>query len=108
MNHFFLSQKHNWRRLDNYSSRSMFSVLLLLLLLTAFTPTTHAQQQQDPRTLNGGSVLAMAGKGCVALAVDKRFGSGPQVCFGYMMAEGCCFGLEYYFVISYYLLSILG
>jgi hypothetical protein len=36
-------------------------------------------QQQDPTTLNGGSVLAMAGDGCVALAVDKRFGSGPQV-----------------------------
>lgn len=36
-------------------------------------------QQQDPTTMNGGSVLAMAGDGCVALAVDKRFGSGPQV-----------------------------
>ena len=28
--------------------------------------------------MNGGSVLAMAGRDCVALAVDKRFGSGPQ------------------------------
>jgi 20S proteasome subunit beta 3 len=39
--------------------------------------------QQDPLTMNGGSVLAMAGKNCVALAVDKRFGSGNslvQVC----------------------------
>jgi 20S proteasome subunit beta 3 len=35
--------------------------------------------QQDPTTLNGGSVLAMAGKDCVAVAVDKRFGSGPQM-----------------------------
>ena len=26
-----------------------------------------------------GSLLAMAGKDCVAVAVDKRFGSGPQV-----------------------------
>jgi 20S proteasome subunit beta 3 len=26
--------------------------------------------------MNGGSMLAMAGKDCVALAVDKRFGSG--------------------------------
>ena len=26
-----------------------------------------------------GSLLAMAGKECVAVAVDKRFGSGPQV-----------------------------
>eukprot|EP00545_Synedropsis_sp_CCMP1620_P008357 CAMPEP_0119010968 /NCGR_PEP_ID=MMETSP1176-20130426/5365_1 /TAXON_ID=265551 /ORGANISM="Synedropsis recta cf, Strain CCMP1620" /LENGTH=221 /DNA_ID=CAMNT_0006963719 /DNA_START=232 /DNA_END=897 /DNA_ORIENTATION=+ len=29
--------------------------------------------------MNGGSCLAMAGDGCVALAVDKRFGSGPQM-----------------------------
>eukprot|EP00536_Pseudo-nitzschia_multiseries_P013943 jgi/Psemu1/68921/estExt_Genemark1.C_6340004 len=29
--------------------------------------------------MNGGSLLAMAGKNCVALAVDKRFGSGPQL-----------------------------
>ncbi|VEU38496.1 unnamed protein product [Pseudo-nitzschia multistriata] len=29
--------------------------------------------------MNGGSLLAMAGDGCVALAVDKRFGSGPQM-----------------------------
>jgi hypothetical protein len=34
---------------------------------------------QDPTTMNGGSILAMAGKECVAVAVDKRFGSGPQV-----------------------------
>jgi len=31
-------------------------------------------QQSDPMTMNGGSVLAMAGRECVALAVDKRFG----------------------------------
>lgn len=37
----------------------------------------HAQQ--DPSTLNGGSLLAMAGTDCVALAVDKRFGSGPAL-----------------------------
>ena len=73
-----LLQKHNLHD----SALWMLRVLLLLLLTS--TPT-HAQQQQDPRTLNGGSVLAMAGKGCVALAVDKRFGSGPQVCW----IEGC-------------------
>ena len=28
-----------------------------------------------------GSILAMSGKDCVAVAVDKRFGSGPQVRF---------------------------
>lgn len=29
--------------------------------------------------MNGGSVLAMAGRDCVAVAVDKRFGSGPAL-----------------------------
>ena len=29
--------------------------------------------------MNGGSVLAMSGKHCVAVAVDKRFGSGPAL-----------------------------
>ena len=29
--------------------------------------------------MNGGSVLAMAGKNCVVLAVDKRFGSGRSL-----------------------------
>jgi len=29
--------------------------------------------------MNGGSLMAMAGNECVALAVDKRFGSGPQM-----------------------------
>ena len=29
--------------------------------------------------LNGGSCLAMAGKGCVALAVDRRFGLKGQL-----------------------------
>jgi 20S proteasome subunit beta 3 len=48
-------------------------VLFLALILAPRTVT--AQQQQDPMTLNGGSVLAMAGKNCVAVAVDKRFGS---------------------------------
>jgi 20S proteasome alpha/beta subunit len=38
-----------------------------------------AKAQQDPTTMNGGSILAMAGNKCVAVAVDKRFGSGPQV-----------------------------
>lgn len=29
---------------------------------------------QSPLTMNGGSVLAMTGKNCIAVAVDKRFG----------------------------------
>jgi 20S proteasome subunit beta 3 len=58
-----------------------------MLVLTAFLIVLHSMmmipvcdaQQQDPSTLNGGSVLAMAGKDCVVVAVDKRFGSGPQM-----------------------------
>ena len=57
--------------------RSTISAFYLLVLLRNLVGAQ--QQQQDPTTLNGGSVLAMAGKECVALAVDKRFGSGPQV-----------------------------
>mmetsp|Transcript_27397 Transcript_27397/g.31938 ORF Transcript_27397/g.31938 Transcript_27397/m.31938 type:complete len:313 (+) Transcript_27397:93-1031(+) len=49
----------------------------LIILLIANINNVNAQQQ-DPTTLNGGSILAMAGKNCVAVAVDKRFGSGPQ------------------------------
>jgi 20S proteasome alpha/beta subunit len=37
------------------------------------------QQSQNPLTMNGGSVLAMAGKNCVVLAVDQRFGSGRSL-----------------------------
>jgi 20S proteasome subunit beta 3 len=49
-------------------------VLLLLLLLR--TPRSRAE---NAMTMNGGSALAMAGKNCVAVAVDKRFGSGPAL-----------------------------
>jgi 20S proteasome subunit beta 3 len=51
----------------------------LPLLLFAAEKCCDAQQQQDPLTMNGGSLMAMAGNGCVALALDKRFGSGPQM-----------------------------
>lgn len=33
----------------------------------------------NPLELNGGSCLAMAGKDCVALAVDRRFGLEGQL-----------------------------
>lgn len=51
----------------------------LILVIVAVYAFQTAAQQQDPNTINGGSLLAMAGKECVAVAVDKRFGSGPQV-----------------------------
>jgi 20S proteasome subunit beta 3 len=56
-------------------------VSLLLFSLLTLKSVANAQEGngQDPRTINGGSLLAMAGRECVALAVDKRFGSGPQM-----------------------------
>ena len=57
----------------------LFRQLLFLSFLLLRLPLSIRGQQQDPTTMNGGSVLAMAGKDCVALAVDKRFGSGMQL-----------------------------
>jgi hypothetical protein len=62
---------------DGPQRRSAIVCLSCIISLFLFHFVTA--QQQDPRMLNGGSVLAMAGDGCVALAVDKRFGSGSQV-----------------------------
>jgi len=50
-----------------------------VFVLGVTTSRCNAQQQENPLTMNGGSLLAMAGNECVALAVDKRFGSGPQM-----------------------------
>jgi 20S proteasome subunit beta 3 len=50
----------------------------ITLLILCISPVCYSQQQ-DAMSMNGGSVLAMAGNGCVALAVDKRFGSGSQM-----------------------------
>jgi hypothetical protein len=52
--------------------------LFLVFFLFAFSRDIQAQQQ-DPFSVNGGSILAMTGKDSVAVAVDKRFGSGSQV-----------------------------
>jgi 20S proteasome subunit beta 3 len=49
--------------------------LLFLCTLLAAWRTGRAQQQQDPATMNGGSIMAMAGRQCLAVAVDKRFAS---------------------------------
>jgi 20S proteasome subunit beta 3 len=51
----------------------------ILLILFKCNFNLAQQQQQDPSTMNGGSCLAMAGKDCVALAIDKRFGSGSSL-----------------------------
>ena len=64
-----------------YHSSLLFLRLLAIVLaaIAISSPVVNAQEQQNPLTANGGSVLAMAGEGCVALAVDKRFASGNQV-----------------------------
>lgn len=59
--------------------RTSHFVCFLSILLALSWQTCKAQQQQDPLSMNGGSLLGMAGHECVALAVDKRFGSGPQM-----------------------------
>jgi 20S proteasome subunit beta 3 len=56
---------------------SIISIIALIIL--QLLALVGAQEQQNPMTLNGGSLLAMAGNECVALAVDKRFGSGAQM-----------------------------
>jgi 20S proteasome subunit beta 3 len=66
------------RRASKYSWRTcLFFAALALANDPQFIHVVHAQQ--DPSTMNGGSLLAMAGTDCVALAVDKRFGSGPAL-----------------------------
>jgi len=65
------------------SPLTIFWILLLLGTITTTTTTTPfvnaQQQQQDPTKLNGGSCLAMAGRDCVALVLDSRFGSGTNL-----------------------------
>jgi 20S proteasome subunit beta 3 len=49
--------------------------LLHILLAGVIVDVIVAQPSSDPTLMNGGSVLAMTGRNCVALAVDKQFGS---------------------------------
>lgn len=55
------------------------SIVLRLFSFQLLLVSAGAQSQQDPTLMNGGSILAMAGENCIAVAVDKRFGSGPQM-----------------------------
>lgn len=52
------------------------NMLVIIILLSLVVITAFAQDANNPLTINGGSILAMAGRECVALAVDKRFASG--------------------------------
>lgn len=55
--------------------------LLVSLVMFAITLVLQGRAvlASNPLELNGGSCLAMAGKGCVALAVDRRFGLEGQL-----------------------------
>ncbi|KAG5178069.1 proteasome beta subunit [Tribonema minus] len=50
-----------------------------LLLVGAALVGAALAQQQSPLELNGGSCLVMAGRKCLAVAVDKRFGKGNEL-----------------------------
>jgi len=63
-------------KLGKHLRSLLFPAMLAYLSQGQFV---FAQQQQDPSTLNGGSIMAMCGRNCLAIAVDKRFGSGPQM-----------------------------
>jgi 20S proteasome subunit beta 3 len=56
-----------------------FLMLAVVAHILCAPAPAFAQQSQDPTLLNGGSILAMAGRDCVALAVDRRFGSGSAL-----------------------------
>jgi 20S proteasome subunit beta 3 len=56
-------------------SKLIHGVRHFVELLAFLTLRCSAQQQQDPSTMNGGSIMAMAGRQCLAVAVDKRFAS---------------------------------
>ncbi|KAL7516231.1 hypothetical protein ACHAWX_002322 [Stephanocyclus meneghinianus] len=51
--------------------------LTVVLALSSCTLRCLAQQS-DPTQFNGGSILAMAGRNSVAIAIDARFGLGMQ------------------------------
>jgi 20S proteasome subunit beta 3 len=73
-------RSHCSKPLPRFSSTPFILNLLAIMIILQYTPTiVNAQQQQNLMTMNGGSLLAMSGHNCVALAVDKRFGSGSQM-----------------------------
>ncbi len=59
--------------------RRVSGVILLGAVVASLSRFHVVVAQQNPLTMNGGSVLAMAGKNCVVLAVDRRFGSGRSL-----------------------------
>lgn len=61
-------------------ARRQLSVLIGVIVFAATVARRGGVlASSNPLELNGGSCLAMAGKGCVALAVDRRFGLEGQL-----------------------------
>lgn len=64
--------KRPYRRLPGF-------VRSIVVILGATIALRGRVSASNPLELNGGSCLAMAGKDCVALAVDRRFGLEGQL-----------------------------
>ncbi|KAL7538792.1 hypothetical protein ACHAWF_006215 [Thalassiosira exigua] len=65
-----------------HTTSSYISIAIMLRHLLTLTlllrPPLCMAQRSDPTQFNGGSILAMAGRGSVAIAIDARFGLGMQ------------------------------
>lgn len=62
--------------LSSHSFALMHLPTLPIRLLSCLSPCLA--QRSDPTQFNGGSILAMAGRNSVAIAIDTRFGLGFQ------------------------------
>ena len=58
-----------------HHSMAFPSLFVLFLISSSFSCQA---QRSDPSQFNGGSILAMAGRNSVAIAIDARFGLGMQ------------------------------
>mmetsp|Transcript_15523 Transcript_15523/g.26217 ORF Transcript_15523/g.26217 Transcript_15523/m.26217 type:complete len:316 (+) Transcript_15523:33-980(+) len=56
----------------------MRAIITTSVIFIAAVSICTAQQRSDPTKFNGGSILAMAGRNSVAIAIDSRFGLGMQ------------------------------
>ncbi|CAM9420505.1 unnamed protein product [Pylaiella littoralis] len=63
----------------NYQARRRLPLLIRAIAFVATVARGGVLASSNPLELNGGSCLAMAGKDCVALAVDRRFGLEGQL-----------------------------
>lgn len=74
---FSSSEQRRTNRRPSFAFRELLLGAVVFAATIALKGTALASS--NPLELNGGSCLAMAGKGCVALAVDRRFGLEGQL-----------------------------